>query len=246
VSDPIANVSAEDSRRLRDKILLRNMSAPISGVMRFHLVYGGPLAATGNKSKPAEAKRIRDVLSPQLANLWSTHHALQMLKNSALVMSPGQAGLSMPLSPFDDGKRVQLARGLAPQNFVDLCEPVAYGDKKYMPLVRKSLDLNCGISVLFLRQGDPGSLVNQGGDLDNRIKTLLDALKMPDRETHDSYASTLDMTYCLMESDSLASDLNVKTDRLLFPQTQYPNEVHLVIEVDVQVLRVGVWNVCLV
>jgi hypothetical protein len=52
--------------------------------------------------------------------------------------------------------------------------------------------------------------------------------------------------YCLLESDTLISGFEVSTGRLLFPATKYPNEVHLVIQVEIKVLRVGEWNVCLV
>ena len=54
-----------------------------------------------------------------------------------------------------------------------------------------------------------------------------------------------DQTYCLLESDKLISGFQVKTGRLLMPETIKPNEVHLVIEVTVRVLQVGTWNVCL-
>jgi len=35
------------------------------------------------------------------------------------------------------------------------------------------------LGSLFLRPGEPGRLVSRGGDIDNRIKTLLDGLRMP-------------------------------------------------------------------
>ena len=45
--------------------------------------------------------------------------------------------------------------------------------------VRKSLDLGCSLKVNFLRNESVGSLITQADDLDNRIKTLFDALRMP-------------------------------------------------------------------
>jgi hypothetical protein len=226
---------------------MRNLSAPIGGVMRFHLVYSGPLSASGNKSKPDEARNIRDQFSPQLKYLWESHHALKVLENSAWVPRPGNRApaISGNATPFDDGSQIHQARMIMPDMFVNLCEPISHGPKSYVPLVRKSLDLNCGIDILFLRQGDPGALVNQGGDIDNRIKTLLDALKMPDSDASSKWPQRADVTHCLMESDTLVSDLNVSTDRLLFSQTEKPNEVHLVIEVEIKILRVGAWNMCL-
>ena len=131
------------------------------------------------------------------------------------------------------------------EELVDLCEPIDVGTHKYIPLIRKSLSLNCSLKILFLRQEDPGALISKAGDIDNRIKTLLDGLKVPDKDTQDRHPPKLDPTYCLLESDFLVSDLDIDTDRLLFPETTFPNEVHLVIEVKVNVLRAGLWNLCL-
>ena len=50
----------------------------------------------------------------------------------------------------------------------------------FKPLVRRSLSLACALDILFLRHEERYNLMRQGGDLDGRIKTLFDALKMPD------------------------------------------------------------------
>lgn len=128
---------------------------------------------------------------------------------------------------------------------MDLCEPITNGEKTYIPLVRESLDLNCSIDILFLRQEDPGSLVLQGGDLDGRIKTLFDALRVPEEQVELKYPQAQSRTYCLLESDTLISGFDVSSGRLLMPQTTHANEVHLVIKVTVKVLRLGAWNACL-
>src|SRR5947209_8395436 len=46
-------------------------------------------------------------------------------------------------------------------------------------LVREKLSLVCDLDILFLRRENPGQLISHGGDLDNRIKVLFDALRMP-------------------------------------------------------------------
>jgi len=99
------------------------------------------------------------------------------------------------------------------------------------------------VSVLFLRQEDPGSLILSGGDLDGRIKMLCDALKMPDGGTDPKYLHDHDPLYCLMESDTLVAKIEVETGRLLQPQTEHPQEVHLVVQIDVRVLKAGSWNI---
>ena len=104
---------------------------------------------------------------------------------------------------------------------MDLCEPVL-GDNGnlHIPLVRKSLDLNCSLDILFLRQEDPGQLVLQGGDVDNRLKTLFDALAAPKLENERAYPQKQKVTYSLLETDALISGFNVSTDRLLFPENR--------------------------
>ena len=59
-------------------------------------------------------------------------------------------------------------------------------------------------------------------DLDNRVKTLIDALKIPKkRELPDKAAPDLardeDPFYVLLEDDSLVTHLSVETDVLLDP-----------------------------
>jgi hypothetical protein len=57
---------------------------------------------------------------------------------------------------------------------------------KYIPLIRKSLHLACALDIQFLRHEEPGLLVLQGGDLDGRLKTLFDAMRMPSARERNS------------------------------------------------------------
>jgi hypothetical protein len=210
--------------------------------MRFHLVYSGRLRASGNKGKPEDVRTIRDQFHPQLELLWNSHAALKRLRGTARVLKDPKDALSHwepPGSPLWDDyidPKEPLREG-----FVDLCEPIEKGKKSYIPLVRKSLGLACSLEIMFLRQEDPGELVLQGGDLDNRIKTLFDALRIPDGDQ----PQTQNPTYCLLESDTLIDGFKISTGRLLMSETSHPSEVRLNIEVIIKVLRIGNWNVCL-
>jgi hypothetical protein len=208
--------------------------------MRFHLVYSGSLRASGNKSKPEDVRTIRDEFHPQLELLWNSHAALRRLRVSARVLKNFEDRLghwNPPDSPFFDHDPNEPL----PEGHVDLCEPIEKGNNRYIPLVRKSLGLACSLDIMFLRQEDPGELVLQGGDLDNRIKTLFDALRIPDGDV----AQAQNPTYCLLESDSLIDGFRVSTGRLLMSETSRPSEVRLTIEVTIKVLKVGDWNQCL-
>ena len=48
------------------------------------------------------------------------------------------------------------------------------GEKKYAPLI--AMHLAAELDIVFLRQQAPGKLIGEGGDIDNRLKTLFDAL----------------------------------------------------------------------
>ena len=222
------------------RFIVLNMSCPMS-VMQFYLVYQGELVATGNKPRPGDVCKLRDALHPQLAYLWQNHIALQRLRNSAQV----PAELGHHFADLDNPPDYESGPRPLPQGWIDLCEPIRKDGSTYIPLVRKSLALMCHLDILFLRQEKPGELVLQGGELDNRIKTLFDALRIPNAEVARKHPQMQDPTYCLLEEDTLISGFEVSTGQLLFPQTQKPNEVHLVIEVEIRVLRLGSWNICL-
>lgn len=102
-----------------------------------------------------------------------------------------------------------------------------------MPLVHKYQHLICGLDILFLRRENPGDLILQGGNIDNRIKTLLDALRIPNdcNEIDSAPEEGEDPFFCLLQNDSLVTELNVVTDKLLTPLKagQHPNEVVLII-----------------
>jgi hypothetical protein len=75
------------------------------------------------------------------------------------------------------------------------------------------------LQVFFLRPEAPGNLITQGGDIDNRLKTLFDALRMPrvvaELPTNDTPREGEDPFFCLLEDDALITEIDVKTDMLL-------------------------------
>lgn len=94
------------------------------------------------------------------------------------------------------------------------------GQQAFLPLISKSSKTFCEIDVTFLRQQAPGQLIGEGGDIDNRAKTLLDAMRMPSRTELDQISSLSqdvnpDLFFCLLQDDSLITKLTVETDRLL-------------------------------
>ncbi len=111
-----------------------------------------------------------------------------------------------------------------------------------MPLVVVAPAL-AGIKYLARqRRDEPAHLIRSGGDVDNRIKVLFDAPRMP--ENCDEFADypmpekDEDPFYCLLEDDRLVTEMKVTTDRQLTPVSlgDYQNDVHLVIHVRTLIL----------
>lgn len=102
----------------------------------------------------------------------------------------------------------------------------------FFPLVSSSLQAYCEIAITWLRPGPAGRLV-EGGDIDNRLKTLFDALCIPQLNAIPSEAVLPDgdtKIYCLLEDDKLITRLNIATDQYLEPEA-HPNDVLLLLKV---------------
>jgi hypothetical protein len=91
-----------------------------------------------------------------------------------------------------------------------------------------------------LRPEAPGSVITQGSDIDNRLKTLFDSLRMPKNLNElPSGISPSDIDnpfFCLLEDDNLITKVSVTTDRLLRIDSQQ-NDVLLVIHVVIKRLK---------
>jgi hypothetical protein len=126
---------------------------------------------------------------------------------------------------------------------LDLCQAIEKHGAWFRPLVRESYALHCGLKILFLRNEPPGK-VYQGGDIDGRMKTIIDALTMPRNVEQVLEKDTTKSApiYCLMEDDSLVSGFQVESERLLGDHSEPADYVKLIIEVDVRVRQATVYN----
>lgn len=119
------------------------------------------------------------------------------------------------------------------------------GEFTFLSLVREKLHLVCELDILFLRRDEPGSLIRSGGDLDNRIKVLFDALRVPSEdEVRGLKAESDPLVICLTEDDKLITGFRVTTDRLLEPAKSeaHQNEVQLIINVEVKATKLTLDN----
>lgn len=201
--------------------------------MEFVLTYEGPLYATqrdpvGNQppKHPANRRALREAFHRQLKELWAITPQLRGEGQMILLAADGPIG----------GDKARLADELAARH-------QHYG-YKFVPLVTEELDLLCSIDILFLRPDRPGSVV-WAGDIDNRLKTLLDALRVP--EAAENYVSTppsadMDPFFVLLEDDKLITRVSVETDRLLAPVNGDNADVRLVLHVKIKPFAPAHWN----
>lgn len=199
--------------------------------MEFRLTYQGSLhaasASGGGRSK--EKHLLRKHFHKQLRELWNQQPELRWQAESTFVIESG--GLARQVSPIVPGQPGKTWL----EHIADTWQRCG---GRFVPLVSKQGGFTCSLDVLFLRRGHPGDLIASGGDIDNRMKILLDGLTMPSN-IPDLGGLPLEADenpfFCLLEDDSLITSLSVTTDRLLTPlePDEKINDVHLVIHVTV-------------
>jgi hypothetical protein len=211
--------------------------------MKFTLTYDGELPSSGNKSKKLREKwEIRKGFHYQLEELVSTHKDLKAALRSTVIPKAGStfSVAQTHHSEMKDNEGITI--GAEKEWGRNLFVSQHVGNRRFLPIVRESVALACTLDITFLRKEEPGSLILQGGDLDNRIKTLFDALRIPtERELVDDAAAP-EMMYCLLESDALINACNIKTDRLLTKPNSSAHQVNLIIVVEVKVMRARMYN----
>jgi len=139
---------------------------------------------------PKDKHAIRKVFHKQLKQLWS---------QKPLVDMPNLLG---PEIKGDYSLRRQI------------------GDFCFIPLITDKMNVTADIKILLLRPQEPGGIISKGGDIDNRLKTLLDALSKPPHlsalpRTEKPQEDEIPYFYCLLEDDNLITSLDIQTEQLL-------------------------------
>ena len=218
--------------------------------MKFRLTYQGELKAsgrdpeTGQRDRMAEHKQsIRKVFHRQLKELWKTNRFLSSHKTYPK---------PKPLSPADQAQQAGIWGG-GPDVRLPLAEAVAENYRengyRFVPLVREEDSLLCSLNILFLRRDFHGGVIS-AGDLDNRIKTLIDTLRRPrsgnELRGNENPTADEDPFFCLLEDDDLVTALTVETDNLLDPLNESGkpgnSDVRLVITVELKPYDVTMFN----
>lgn len=161
--------------------------------MEFTLFYQGELKSSGSV---AHKQELRRAFHPQLQRLWQLN---PLASNSNYVA----------ITP-----EVFNRPGPAPVSFLETVDNFTFA-----PLITERLWLAAQIKITLLRPEKPGQIIQHSGDIDNRLKTLFDALCVPPQSNQippgDSPGQSETPFYCLLQDDRLITSVSVDTQRLL-------------------------------
>lgn len=190
-------------------IFLERVPPDWKEVLKFRLLLRGHLPSGNRPSVPVK-HALRRQFHPQLQAIWRGHPWLR----GAWDQQPnGKTGIE------------RLADNQAKYGY------------RWVPLVQQQM--SCSLDILMLRRHEPFRVFGEAsGDLDNRIKTLIDSLQMPQQgaEVDGPAQSGEDPFFCLLENDRLIYHLHITTDALWVPPEigEPERDVFAVISVNVK------------
>lgn len=191
--------------------------------MKFRLTYEGSVRPSQNDPKDGQPNRlaahkhgIRRAFHGQLRQLWATDRFLR-----EDTVWPKDWGYDQAAAESVWGRWAPNPNEKAPLKDAIAVQFQEYG-YRFVPLVLDKFSLLCSLEILFLRRDFPGSVLS-AGDIDNRVKTVIDCLRRPinqmDLVGDDATPKPdEDPFFCLLEDDKQVSRLIVETDRLLDPE----------------------------
>ena len=204
--------------------------------IRFTLAYQGELPSAQNNPRTKEKHAIRAALHPQMKVLWE--QSPELLNAKAQGDDPHRMGNMMLKGKIHSHGRHELLHQMIQVSGTHM-------HLWFIPLITEHNGLGVELDIKFMRPGRPGGVI-VGGDLDNRLKTLFDGLRMP----HDGPELPEDgwvppnngQFYCLLQDDCLITGVSVSTERLLTPVSGSESEVRLEIGVKVVVIAPNKYN----
>src|ERR1700686_2094058 len=139
--------------------------------MEFRLVFEGSLKSGQSSGVVLEKHAIRKAIHKQLAELWQVVPDLKMRSDEHSILSAPPAE--------SNPRRITMAAATPRESIWktlgDTFEKCGF---QFVPFVSNHLGLTCGLDILLL-QKDNGTPIGKSGDIDNRLKTLFDALQVP-------------------------------------------------------------------
>ena len=166
---------------------------------------------------PKEKHEIRKHFKPQLKKVWD----MEPLKRYKECLSEKQ-----------EPGRISMIKEI--------------GNIRFAPLITSKSDLVCELDIVLLWPDEAGKIIDNTGDIDNRLKTLFDALACPDKNQIEKVLECYekgDPFFVLLEDDKLITSVSIKTGTLLSSQDN--SDVFMIIEVKVKAVTLNYANMCL-
>lgn len=120
---------------------------------------------------------------------------------------------------------------------------VEHGGKRYWFLVSEYLATVVDLNITILVPHEVGRIIQNGGDIDNRVKTLFDALRIPAVESEIPSSDPFDYgdggMYCLLQDDKLINRVSIRSYRDHAPLDG--DSVRCLIEVETKITR-ALWG----
>jgi hypothetical protein len=180
-------------------------------VVKFTLTYRGRLLSAQARSRERKdnAHEMREAFRHQLFEAWKDYPPLK---------GKWEAGVVGPQLPrWNDPARIDWCHREVSR--ILFCPLVVRGPQ---------LHLNCDLDIKVLARSDPKNIFT-GGDLDNRLKALIDALRVPDASQLPDPLPSIELHkipfYCLLEDDRLVTEASIRVQQLLsIPPPGAPRE----------------------
>jgi hypothetical protein len=222
--------------RLPDRRVLRwdPYLEPNKDDVEFRLTYAGPLLSHRDDKRLPERSlhvhKIRKEFHEQLKILWNDYPTLRQVAGTEIEDN-------FPVLTTD-------------QELPSMKEVFVHDGFNWLPIVTEKNGLICKLDILMLRPGIPGEVLH---DIDNRLKTLFDALRKAKGPSELGLGTVSGQIipaqdenpfYVLLEDDKLITHISVTSDSLLQPVPDTPPDtaVRLVISVTVRPYRVHLAN----
>lgn len=175
-------------------------------LLEFRLLYQGPLPSSSSDDPKRKHKhQIRKVFHPQLRRLWQIERTLRFFAEHAGVRANPEA-----MGHTTEQQRVDFGLGVIGKQW-------SRNGYDFVPLITQAHALRCSLDILLLRPEEDKYIFTRG-DIDGQLKTVFDALKLPQNENDIGKEKPEDDEtpfFTLLEDDRLISEVRVDANQLL-------------------------------
>jgi hypothetical protein len=201
--------------------------------MELTLRYSGKVPSSRHRK---EKHDIRCCFQTQLADFWARDPRLSAVDLSSV--APAVKSERFKFDVRQQEKRQRVGRARHNRYYFHEVSGI-----KFVPIVTRWRFLRCELSLTVHRYEGAhltGGLIDNNGDLDNQLKTLLDALRMPYEPGDLPRGVQHDAShyFVLLEDDRLVTKLHLETKDRLGARPTRQDETKIDVDIDVRIFPV--------